>query len=161
MPASDAPTGPVSKIRPGPARLEHLPSFLLSQAALHIHRVVFDRLDAADARGHHYRVLAALDEYGPSSQIDLGRRCALDRSDVVSVLDTLVDRHFVERAPDPNDRRRNIISLTRRGRNRLFDLELTVTAVQDVAFAPLDADERAQFAAMLTKLVGHHSRTDR
>ncbi len=80
---------------------------------------------------------------------------------MVSVLDTLVDRHFVERAPDPNDRRRNIISLTRRGRNRLFDLELTVTAVQDVAFAPLDADERAQFAAMLTKLVGHHSRTDR
>lgn len=153
MPATDASTGP--------ARLELLPSFLLSQAARHVHRVVFDRLDASDARGHHYRVLAALDEYGPSSQVELGRRCGLDRSDVVSVLDALVDRHFVERAPDPSDGRRNIISLTRRGRNRLFDLELTLTAVQDVAFAPLDADERTQLAAMLTKLVEHHSGNDR
>jgi DNA-binding MarR family transcriptional regulator len=153
MPATDAPTGP--------ARLEHLPSFLLSQAARHVHRVVFDRLDAADARGHHYRVLAALDEYGPSSQIDLGRRCGLDRSDVVAVVDALVDRHFVERVPDPSDRRRNIISITRRGRNRLFDLERTLAVVQDEAFAPLDADERAQLTAMLRKLAEHHTRSVR
>ncbi|MGW0019811.1 MarR family winged helix-turn-helix transcriptional regulator [Rhodococcus sp. NPDC003382] len=143
---------------PVPTRLDHLPSFLLMQSARHVHRMVFDRLDAADARGHHYRILAALGEGGPSSQIELGRRCGLDRSDVAAAVDALSDRRFVERAPDPKDRRRNIISLTRRGRHRLSELDDVLTAVQDEAFAPLDADERAQLTAMLTKIIGHHTR---
>ncbi|EHK85119.1 MarR family winged helix-turn-helix transcriptional regulator [Rhodococcus pyridinivorans] len=94
----------------GPDRLGHLPSYLMTLAARHVHRVVFDRLDSADARGHHYRILAALEVHGPSSQIDLARRCGLDRSDVAAAVDALVDRRFVERAPDPTDRRRNIIT---------------------------------------------------
>ncbi|MDV2478250.1 MarR family winged helix-turn-helix transcriptional regulator [Rhodococcus zopfii] len=146
---------------PVPTRLDHLPSFLLSQAARHVHRVVFDRLDAADARGHHYRMLAALGEFGPASQVELGRRCGLDRSDVAAVVDALSDRRFVERTPDPKDRRRNIISLTRKGRHRLAELDDVLTAVQDEAFAPLDAAERAQLTVMLTKIIDHHIRVDR
>ncbi|UYP18695.1 MarR family transcriptional regulator [Rhodococcus sp. Z13] len=141
----------------GPERLGHLPSFLMTQAARHVHRVVFDRLDAADARGHHYRVLAALEEYGPSSQIDLARRCSLDRSDVAGTVDALADRRFVERAPDPTDRRRNVVSLTRRGRNRLFDLDRRLTEAQEEAFAPLDDAEREQLVSMLTRLVQYHT----
>ncbi|MEE2032369.1 MarR family transcriptional regulator, partial [Rhodococcus sp. CC-R104] len=72
MPASDSSVVPT--------RLAHLSSFLLSQASRHVHRVVFGRLDETGARGHHYRVLAALEEYGPASQVELGRRCGLDRS---------------------------------------------------------------------------------
>jgi len=143
---------------PAPTRLDHLPSFLLTQSARRVHRMVFDRLDAADARGHHYRMLAALDEFGPSSQVDLGRRCVLDRSDVAACIDELSNRNFVERTPDPQDRRRNIVSLTRRGRTRLSQLENVLTAVQDEAFAPLDAHEREQLTAMLTKIIDHHSR---
>ncbi|MBS9374991.1 MarR family winged helix-turn-helix transcriptional regulator [Rhodococcus sp. B50] len=142
----------------GPDRLGHLPSYLMTQAARHVHRVVFDRLDSADARGHHYRILAALEEYGPSSQVDLARRCGLDRSDVAATVDALVDRRFVERAPDPADRRRNIITLPRRGRRRLFDLDRMLTEAQDEAFAPLDADERALLTSMLTRLVEYHTR---
>lgn len=143
---------------PVPTRLDHLPSFLLTQSAMRVHRVVFDRLDAAGARGHHYRMLSALDEFGPSSQVELGRRCGLDRSDVVACIDALADRMCVRRAPDPRDRRRNIVSLTRKGRDRLAELESVLTAVQDEAFAPLDAGEREQLAAMLTKIIAHHPR---
>ncbi|MEU5841628.1 MarR family transcriptional regulator [Rhodococcus sp. NPDC047139] len=142
----------------GPDRLGHLPSYLMTQAARHVHRVVFDRLDSTDARGHHYRILAALAEYGPSSQVDLARRCGLDRSDVAATVDALVDRRYVERTPDPADRRRNIITLPSRGRRRLFDLEQVLTEAQDEAFAPLDADERDLLCSMLTKLVEHHTR---
>ncbi|MXQ75620.1 MarR family transcriptional regulator [Rhodococcus rhodochrous] len=142
----------------GPDRLGHLPSYLMTQAARHVHRVVFDRLDSADARGHHYRILAALEEYGPSSQIDLARRCGLDRSDVAAAVDALVDRRFVVRAADPTDRRRNIITLPQRGRRRLFDLDRMLTAAQDEAFAPLGAAERAQLTAMLTRIVEYHTR---
>ncbi|MFD3809878.1 MarR family winged helix-turn-helix transcriptional regulator [Rhodococcus sp. NPDC058639] len=141
---------------PVPTRLDHLPSFLLTQSAMRVHRVVFDRLDAAGARGHHYRMLSALDEFGPSSQVELGRRCGLDRSDVVACIDALADRMYVRRASDPKDRRRNIVSLTRKGRDRLAELERVLTAVQDEAFAPLDGHEREQLVAMLTKIIDHH-----
>ncbi|MBM7459147.1 MarR family winged helix-turn-helix transcriptional regulator [Rhodococcus coprophilus] len=143
---------------PVPTRLDHLPSFLLTQSAMRVHRVVFGRLDAAGARGHHYRMLSALDEFGSSSQVELGRRCGLDRSDVVACIDALADRMYVRRAPDPQDRRRNIVSLTRKGRDRLAELERVLTAVQDEAFAPLDDGEREQLVAMLTKIIAHHTR---
>ncbi len=143
---------------PVPTRLDHLPSFLLTQSAMRVHRVVFDRLDATGARGHHYRMLSALDEFGPSSQVDLGRRCGLDRSDVVACIDALADRMYVRRASDPRDRRRNIVSITRKGRDRLAELEHVLTVVQDEAFAPLDDGEREQLVAMLTKIIEHHDR---
>ena len=143
---------------PVPTRLDHLPSFVLTQSVMRVHRMVFDRLDAAGARGHHYRMLSALEEFGPSSQVELGRRCGLDRSDVVACIDALADRMYVRRAPDPRDRRRNIVSLTRKGRDRLTELERVLTGVQDEAFAPLDAAEREQLVTMLTKIIAHHTR---
>lgn len=144
-------------VAPGPVRLEHLPSFLLTRAARHVHRIVFDRFDEADSHGYHYRVLAALDEYGPTSQVELARRCVLDRSDIVVAVDALAERRFVERATDPRDRRRNIITLTRRGRARLIELDGLITAAQDEAFAALDAEELTQLSAMLTRIVDHHT----
>ena len=38
------------------------PSWLLTQAAQHAHRLVSDGLAAVDARGYHYRVLALVTE---------------------------------------------------------------------------------------------------
>ena len=143
---------------PEPTRLDHLPSFVLTQSAMRVHRMVFDRLDAAGARGHHFRMLSALEEFGASSQVELGRRCGLDRSDVVACIDALADRMYVRRAPDPRDRRRNIVSLTRKGRDRLTELERVLTGVQDEAFAPLDAAEREQLVTKLTKIIAHHTR---
>lgn len=132
----------------------------MAQAARHIHRAVFERLDELDARVQHYRLLAALAEFGPASQIELGRRCGLDRSDVVTSIDALVERRFVERTTDPHDRRRNIISLTRRGRARLAELDGAVTAVQDEAFAPLDPADRVRLADLLSRIVDHRARVD-
>ena len=37
-------------------------------------------------RGYHYRLLAALDEWGPASQASLGRGTGIDRSDVTAAL---------------------------------------------------------------------------
>jgi MarR family len=58
----------------------------------------------SSSRRDDYRLLAALEEFGPSSQADLGRRTSIDRSDVVAALNELADRGLVRRAPDPEDR---------------------------------------------------------
>src|SRR6266849_9227174 len=98
-----------------PARLTDKPTWLISQVSTHAHRLLTERLAAAGARGYHYRLLAALEEFGPASQASLGRRSGIDRSDVVAALNELGGRGLVERMPDPADHRRNIVTITPAG----------------------------------------------
>lgn len=139
-----------------PSRLRALPSWLVNQTAVPANSLVSAALDSAEARRYHYKVLAALDEYGPASQATLGRRCAIDRSDMVAAINELTERAFVERAPDPADRRRNVVTLTRKGRGHLHKLDRLVAEAQDELLAPLSPRERTQLVDLLTRIVDHH-----
>ncbi|GGJ01409.1 hypothetical protein GCM10011581_43260 [Saccharopolyspora subtropica] len=140
-----------------PRRLRKLPSRLLTQTAVHAHRLVSEGL--AGSHRYHYSLLAALDEFGPSSQAELGRRCGIDRSDVVAVVNRLVDAGQVERAPDPADRRRNIITITPGGKRELRRLDRALAGVQERLLAPLSAVEREQLVRLLAKVLTHHAQT--
>lgn len=140
-----------------PSRLRALPSWLVNQTAVPATSLVSTALASADARRNHYKVLAALDEYGPASQATLSRRGGIDRSDMVAAINELADRGFVERAPDPTDRRRNVVTLTRKGRGRLRTLDRLVAQAQDELLAPLSPRERAQLVDLLTRVVDHHA----
>ncbi|MFD0392169.1 MarR family winged helix-turn-helix transcriptional regulator [Streptomyces nogalater] len=95
-----------------PERLTVRPSWLITQLAVHARKLVFDGFTTVGARGYHYRILAALHEHGPASQAELGRRCRIDRSDVVAAVNELVAQGFVDRTPDPDHGRRNKVTLT-------------------------------------------------
>jgi MarR family transcriptional regulator, lower aerobic nicotinate degradation pathway regulator len=141
-----------------PARLRRLPSRLLTQTAMHADRLVNQGLARADARKWHYAVLAALQELGPASQAALSRRTGIYRSDLVAVINELADRGLIERAPDPADRRRNVITMTPHGRRRLRQLDKLVATIQDDLLAPLTQPERDQLVALLARLLDHHAR---
>jgi MarR family transcriptional regulator, lower aerobic nicotinate degradation pathway regulator len=140
-----------------PARLSDKPIWLMTQTAMHAHRLVSEGLAAADARGYHYRLLAALEEFGPASQAALGRRTGIDRSYVVEAVNELADRGLVERARDPEDRRRNIITITPAGVRQLRRLDEVVAGIQDELLASLSADERDELARLLRKVLEHHA----
>lgn len=141
-----------------PARLTARPSWLLGQVAVHAHRLASDGFAEAGARGYHYRILAALAEFGASSQAELGRRAAMDRSDVVAAINELAGKGFVERTPDPDDRRRNIVTLTDSGGEHLSRMDRSLDRVQDDLLAPLSAADRRALAGLLTRLLAHHQR---
>ncbi|BCJ76506.1 hypothetical protein CS0771_60500 [Catellatospora sp. IY07-71] len=135
-----------------------LPSWLLSQTAGHAQRLVTDGFSAVGARGYHYRLLATLAEHGPASQATLGRRSGIHLSDMVAAINELAERGQVQRAPDPSDRRRNIVSLTAAGRRQLRLLEQELAARQDELLAPLTPEERGQLTELLSRLLDHHDR---
>ena len=141
-----------------PARWESLPSWLLTQTANHAGRLVADAFSSVGARGYHYRLLATLEEFGPASQAALGRRSGIHLSDMVAAINELADRQLVERAPDPADRRRNIISLTAAGKRQLRRLEKRLAECQDELLAPLSRDERQRLTELLSRLLDHHNR---
>jgi DNA-binding MarR family transcriptional regulator len=103
-----------------------------------------------------FAVLAALEEYGPLSQAELGRRLGLDRNDVNAILNRLQPRHHVDREADPADRRRNIVALTDIGLRHLNELQQHADAVQDELLQGLTAAERRQLQMLLAKLLSSH-----
>jgi DNA-binding MarR family transcriptional regulator len=132
------------------------PTWLISQASMHAHRLLTERLAGAGSRGYHYRLLAALQEFGPASQARLGRRTGMDRSDVVAALNDLAGRGLVERSADPADRRRNVVTITPSGAAHLQLLDAVLAGVQDELLAPLSAAERDLLAGLLTRVLRHH-----
>jgi DNA-binding MarR family transcriptional regulator len=140
-----------------PARLRAKNSWLINKVSLHAHRLLKETLSPMDARGYHFAMLAALDESGPASQAELGRRCGIDRSDTVEMVNELVDQHLVVRTPDKTDRRRNVITITAAGRRRLTQLDEVLTRMQDELLAPLSRAERKELGALLTRVLAHHS----
>lgn len=143
---------------PAPSsRMWEIPSWLLTQTATHAGRLVSEGFAAVDARGYHFRVLTTLDEYGPASQATLGRRSGIHLSDLVAAINELAERGYVERSPDPEDRRRNVVTITSAGRRQLRRLEEQLVQIQDQLLAPLSPGERDELARLLTRLLRHHT----
>ena len=133
-------------------RVAGRPTWLLSRANARSQAILSDAFAAEGIRGYHFRLLAALDQGGPGSQADLGRRSGIDRSDVVATLDELVARGWARRVPDPTDRRRNVVTITPRGATELERLDAVLGRVQDEVLAPLSDRERTTLLRLLRKL---------
>ena len=144
-------------VNTAPDRLGGKASWLISQLAVHSRRLVTDAFHATGARGYHYRVLATLHEFGAVSQVELGRRCRMDRSDVVAAVTELVEAGYVERGTDPADRRRNTVTITPAGTRQLHRLDRALDAVQDELLAPLSPGERAVLRDLLARVLAHHA----
>ena len=137
-----------------PARVEDRATWLLGRAYARSSGLLAEGFVAAGSglRGYHYRLLAALEEAGPASQADLGRSTGIDRSDVTAALTELEDQRLISRSVDAENRRRNIVSITRAGRRRLVALDRLVSDVQDSLLRPLTTTERRQFLSLLRRV---------
>jgi DNA-binding MarR family transcriptional regulator len=137
-----------------PARIRDRPTWLISRAYARSSGLLNDGFEAhADGlRSYHYRLLAAVEEQGPASQADLGRGTGIDRSDVTAAVGELERRELVQRSVDPDDRRRNVVSITRAGRKQLGILDRLIAEIQEQVLAPLSPSERSQFGKLMLRL---------
>lgn len=138
-----------------PERLKRQLSRLVGMSAAQIGRVAGETLGAVGAHKDHFVVLAALAEFGPSSQAELSGRTRIYTSDLVAVLNGLADGDWVRRTPDPADKRRNVITITGDGQQRLAELDRVLDGVNEHVMAPLSRDERAQLFALLGRINAH------
>jgi DNA-binding MarR family transcriptional regulator len=138
-----------------PARLKDRPTWLISRAYARSSGLLNAGFEAhgSGLRGYHYRLLAALSEWGPASQADLGRSTGIDRSDVTAALAELESRQLIERTVDPEHKRRNIVTLTPEGVVQLRNLDTVVDTIQDELLAPLTATQRRQFITLMSRLL--------
>lgn len=140
-----------------PTRLRETPSWLITQTATLTHRLVSAALTEIGATRYHYAVLAALVEFGSTSQAELGRRCHIDRSDIVATINELVQEQYVERRQDRADRRQNLITLTDTGLQRLECIGGVLDAVQTDLLRGLTPHEQLTLVTTLRRVLDHHA----
>src|SRR3954470_17263248 len=133
-----------------PARVKDRPTWLMSRVFARSSGLLSAGFEAhgGGLRSYHYRLLAALEEWGPASQAELGRKTGIDRSDVTAALTELESRRLVERSVDPEHKRRNIVTITAEGVERLLELDKVIDGIQDEFLAPLTAAQRRQFITL-------------
>jgi DNA-binding MarR family transcriptional regulator len=122
-------------------------------------RMVKGRLEAALAplglRARHLVALTYLRDHGPTPQGALGDGLRIDPSNLVGLLNELDSAGYVERRRDPDDRRRHIVELSKRGRKLLDeDVQRSLAAVDDSVLGSLSPDDRAALHRILVELSG-------
>jgi MarR family transcriptional regulator, lower aerobic nicotinate degradation pathway regulator len=137
-----------------PARLRSLVSWQANKVNIVGTRLTGARMPASGRAD--FAVLAALEEYDPISQADLGRRLGLDRNGINGITTRLDDNGYIIRTTDPSDRRRNTVIITAEGRRYLDELQAATDAVQAELTANLSASETEQLRKLLAKLLEAH-----
>lgn len=134
--------------------------WLLGRASRDAYRITQDRLSAVGLRRGFYGVLASIVEFGPSAQAELGRRLGIDRSDMVAIVNDLESAGYVVRSPDPTDRRRNSVTITRGGRAALKRFDRAIARAEDEFLAGFEPDERRTLLDLIRRLADTGSGRD-
>ncbi|MFE0462312.1 MarR family winged helix-turn-helix transcriptional regulator [Kitasatospora sp. NPDC058965] len=135
------------------SQLHTLPSWLLGRAGALGHRLVAERLAAAELKPGHHAVLCAVAEFGPLAQADLARTVRIDPKDLVGAINELAARGLLVRAKDPHDGRKNAISLSPAGTELLARSRDLGAQANEELLAPLSAPEREQLLALVARLI--------
>jgi DNA-binding MarR family transcriptional regulator len=111
-------------------------------------------LEPIGLRPPHFGVMTLIAANPGLTQQELVGLSMIDPSSMVAILDELEERGIAERKPNPDDRRKHAVHLTRRGRAALAKAREVAISVAEDALAPLDAGERDALQVLLRKLAG-------
>lgn len=132
-------------------KLDDQVGFLLRKAYQR-NSTIFTDLVPGPLTTTQFSIMFRLFNDGPMSQNFLGRSVAMDAATTKGVVDRLIARDLLRTRPDPNDRRRHLVSLTDAG------VALTETAIEAAinvtaeTLAPLTPAERETLCSLLLKI---------
>jgi DNA-binding MarR family transcriptional regulator len=150
-------SSPAPAVRP-PSLLA-APTYVLSKLGRLAQRLTQESIAGRGLLLPHVSVLARLDDFGPLAQHELADRIGINRSHLVHYVDELESRQAVRRERDPEDRRRQVVSLTPAGRTLLAQLRTPIDEVQERFLAVLSEHERATLMELLIRLLEHADET--
>jgi DNA-binding MarR family transcriptional regulator len=99
-----------------------------------------------------YVVLLALDRSSMRTQAALASAIGADKSRIIGTLDELQDSGYIERRPDPDDRRVRLLAITDAGRRVKDAAQAEIQRGEERWLGELTADERWVFLRVLERL---------
>ncbi len=132
-------------------RLEDQVGFLLRKAGQR-HTAIFMAHMVEDLTATQWAALAKTAELGTVSQNQLGRETAMDAATIKGVVDRLIRRGLLAVSADPDDSRRNLVSVTGRGREVAVTGIPAALRITDETLNGLTSGERQLLLELLQKI---------
>jgi DNA-binding MarR family transcriptional regulator len=131
------------------------PAFLLAQLGAHAAAQFAERLGVLDLTPADAGILRLLRAVAGLSQQELAGRLQIHPSRLVSILDNLEKRAFIERRANPDDRRLYSLHLTQTGGEILQRIGSVAQKHQDALLSSISSEERNTLATLLLKIADH------
>lgn len=120
------------------------------------HRALAKALDATLApfgiTSSQWNALQQLEEHGAMTQRELSELLNKEQATVARLIDRLVKRGLVERAPHPTDRRANIVENTEQASELLVEAQSAVVASADAIASGVSDADLAKFFEILDRI---------
>ncbi len=116
------------------------------------HVVIFQETVSENLTPTQFSTLMRIAEHGALSQNHLGRLAAMDTATIKGVVDRLKEKGLLVTNPDPNDKRRFVISLTQQGRDMTENLRADGLRISERTLSPLKPNEQKKLLELLKKI---------
>src|SRR4029077_6883977 len=127
--------------------------YLLKHAQLGLAGLTAAALGPFGLTGRELAVLAVLASGEPASQQQAAQRLGVDRTTMVALVDVLEDKGLVQRHAHAEDRRRNVVELTEKGRDRLHEAGKAAQEAERRFLAPLSRKDAQRLKAALLAVI--------
>jgi DNA-binding MarR family transcriptional regulator len=101
-----------------------------------------------------YIVLSALDRSPIRTQAALAEAIGADKTRIIPTLDELQRHGYIDRIPDPDDRRARLLAITESGRSTKNAAQVAIQRGEEHWLGQLSADDRDVFLRALQQLSG-------
>jgi len=125
-------------------------AFLLAQLGAHATERIAERLRAVGLTPAHIGLVRVIAAAPGQSQQAVAERVGVHPSRIVSLVDDLEREGFVQRRPNPHDRRLHALYPAPGG--KLREIARVAAAHEDAICAALSADERAALKELLVRI---------
>lgn len=142
------------------ARDSEPPSYVLEEQVGHLlrrahqrHTAIFQEMaDDDQLTPLQFAALMKLADVREASQNHLGRLTAMDAATMQGVIKRLIARGLIERRPDPDDRRRLLLTLSPQGEKLAHKAANHGLEISERTLEPLSPNERDTFLRLLKRL---------
>src|SRR5689334_4657647 len=109
-------------------------------------------LEPYGVRPRHVAALIELRDRGQLTQQSLCGQLHLDPTNLVTILNELEERGYATRRRDPEDRRRHLVEVSKKGIAVVDQVTEAMDGVEEELLEGLDQDERRELEGILTSI---------
>jgi DNA-binding MarR family transcriptional regulator len=137
---------------PGPEVSQRL-GYLFKHAGMRLEKLNIEALAPFGIDARELGILLVIASHEPGSQQQAAQRLGIDRTSMVARIDALEEKGLVSRHPQAEDRRRNVVELTKTGRDTLRRATEASKRAEATLLASLTPQQQAQLREALTAVV--------